>query len=202
MKHASVTRLPNVAGREKWVERINAAWRESLPSIFETGNLLESAKAELIRGEWTVMVKEELPFSRMTAHMLMAIALNDNLRNVNHGLHLPVSWRTLYELTKLTDEQFEAGIKSRAINPKMERKDVNELRGIEPKERKKKDQELPHTSGEWISDLKSRLVKAAWSLQLSDLEQLFGHLRQHMDNLARDFRDRKPNGMIDAARST
>lgn len=135
-------RLPNVTSREKWAERISAAWREQVPSIFETGNLLESAKAELIangkRREWLKMIKEELPFGKRTANMLIAIATHDNLRSEKHVSHLPAHWGTLYELTKLTPEQFDAGIKSRAINPKMERKDVAQLRGLARKEPKKK----------------------------------------------------------------
>jgi hypothetical protein len=65
-------------------------------------------------------------------------AQNDNVRNSEHVPNLPVQWGTLYALTKLTDEQFDNGIKSGAINPNMQRKDVNVLRGIEPKEKNKK----------------------------------------------------------------
>ena len=76
------------------------------------------------------MIKDELPFERNTAHRLMAIAENENLRDVAHGPHLPAAWRTLYELTKLTDEQFADGIKTKLINPKMERKAIDDLRVV------------------------------------------------------------------------
>jgi hypothetical protein len=33
----------------------------------------------------------------------MVIAQHRVLANANHGSHLPPSWRTLYELTKLDD---------------------------------------------------------------------------------------------------
>jgi DNA N-6-adenine-methyltransferase (Dam) len=68
------------------------------------------------------MVESDLPFSRMTAHRLMAIASDP--RFVTHGLQLPPSWRTLYELTKLDDRQFEQGIADGTINPEMRRKDI------------------------------------------------------------------------------
>ncbi|MBO0733332.1 MAG: hypothetical protein J2P49_03260 [Methylocapsa sp.] len=61
------------------------------------------------------MIKEELPFTRQTVNKLMAIAESDNLRNDAHVRHLPAAWGTLYELTKLTDEQFDAAIQSGAI---------------------------------------------------------------------------------------
>jgi hypothetical protein len=43
---------------------------------------------------------------------------------------LPAAWRTLYELTKLTDEQVADGIKTKLINPKMERKAIDDLRVV------------------------------------------------------------------------
>jgi hypothetical protein len=48
---------------------------------------------------------------RPRADKIIAISLNDNVRNDAHVRHLPMHWGTLYELTKLTDEQFDKGIK-------------------------------------------------------------------------------------------
>jgi len=47
--------LKNQMPREKWANRIAAAWQKQVPSIFEVGGLLEAAKAELKRGEWITM---------------------------------------------------------------------------------------------------------------------------------------------------
>jgi hypothetical protein len=49
-----------------------------------------------------------LPFNQRTADRLIAIACSDNVRNETHVSSLPVAWGTLYELTKLTAEQFES----------------------------------------------------------------------------------------------
>lgn len=171
---AKVMKLSNARPRGIWAERISAAWREQLPSIFETGNLLEAAKLELDHGEWGVMVKEDLPFSQSMANKLMKIADNQNLRNSDHGPNLPVNWRTLYELTNLTDEQFSSGIQSGVINPRMERKDVNALRGIEPKERKKKETEYPPPKSldEWCKFLTLQIGEAAVILSKEELPEL------------------------------
>jgi hypothetical protein len=59
--------------------------------------------------------------------MYMAIASDQRLRN--HGAVLPPSWRTLYELTRLSDEAFEERIADGTIHPGMERADV-EGRGV------------------------------------------------------------------------
>jgi hypothetical protein len=102
--------------REKWAKRIATAWQKQVQDIFEVGALLESAKAELKYGEWLIMVKAEIPFSRSTAAVLIKISTCDQLRDVAHERHLPAHWPTLNELTKLTPEQFATGIASGAIN--------------------------------------------------------------------------------------
>jgi hypothetical protein len=121
--------IPNIIGRGKWAKRITEAWQKQVPSIFETGSLLESAKAELRRGDWMKMIKSDLPFSQSTANKLMKIAACDHLRNSDHGPSLPAHWRTLFELTLLTAEQFKHANQTGAINPKMQRKDTRALRG-------------------------------------------------------------------------
>jgi hypothetical protein len=55
-------------------------------------------------GKWGTMVESDLPFNRHTAHKLMQIAGDKRLTNVSQGKHLPPSWTTLYELTKLDDD--------------------------------------------------------------------------------------------------
>jgi hypothetical protein len=57
----------------------------------------------------------------------MKVASDPRLSNKNHGSLLPPSWRTLYELTKLSDEEFAAGIENGLIHAGLERKEVNKL---------------------------------------------------------------------------
>lgn len=121
--------VPNVMPHGKWAQLITGAWQKQLPSIFEVASLLESARSELRHGDWATMIKTDLPFSQSTANKLMKITACNHLRNSDHGLNLPACWRTLYELTTLTIEQFKHGITTGAINPKMQRKDVKALRG-------------------------------------------------------------------------
>lgn len=196
-----VTRLPNTRPRAKWAELICKAWQESIPSIFETGNLLEASKAELGHGAWLPMVREDLPFSKQTANKLMAIADNDSLRNDAHVRHLPVSWGTLYELTRLTPEQFDAGIKSGAINPKMERKDVAALRGIEPKPSKKKEK-YPSKLIDWRDDMHDRLTYAAFKLKSDDRKDLFASIQHLVESLNRDFEQRERKETESAVRQS
>jgi N6-adenosine-specific RNA methylase IME4 len=121
-------RPPDPTDREGFAARIVAAWRESTLAIIETGRLITVAKAALPHGEFIAMVEADLPFTRSTAHRLMAITEDPKLSNVAHGQHLPASWRTLYELTKLDDVTFEEKIADGTIRPDMERRDIEQTR--------------------------------------------------------------------------
>lgn len=183
MKKAAVVRLiPNIRPMKEWARKINAAWREQVGSIIETGNLLEAAKTELVesgrRAEWRVMIEVELPFRKAMANRLIAIAQCDHFRNGNgaHVRQLPASWSTLSELTKLTAEQFAAGIKSGAIHPKMERKDVRALRGIEPLTKKKEGN--PKDIDDWCGDIIVRITEAVATLKKEDAVDLMKRLQK------------------------
>ena len=115
---------PNGDSASAWAMRINACWQASVKAIIEVGRLLSEAKQALAHGEFGAMIDSELPFSARTAQMLMAIAADFRLTNTKHVSYLPASWGTLYELTKLTDEQFEKGIAEKIIRPDMERREV------------------------------------------------------------------------------
>ena len=197
-------KLTNSVGREKWVEKISAAWRETVSSIFETGNLLEAAKAELPHGEWLKMIKDELPFGRNVAQRLMIVAENENLRNGAHAPYLPVSWMTLYELSKLTEEQFGNGIETKVINPRMERKDVLALRGIEPK---KKEQVAParplkRTYEECLMIVEQAAFQTAFEyVEIDRLNEFVAELIEDIKGLAEEVA-RKRKGMSDEDHST
>jgi hypothetical protein len=113
-------------GRELWAERITAAWRATVESIFEVGRCLIEAKASpnLTRGEFAAMIDSDLPFTARTAQRLMAIARNPWLAKATHMSLLPPSWGTLYELSRLPSEVFSAKIEAGEIWPEMQRKDV------------------------------------------------------------------------------
>jgi hypothetical protein len=130
----STQAIPNAMSRNNWARIITSAWQSQVSSIFETGSYLKDAQDELKHGEWIAMIKTDLPFGRSTANKLMKIAKCDHLRVADHGPHLPACWRTLYELTALTQQQFKRGIETGAINNKTQRKDVKALRGDKPKD--------------------------------------------------------------------
>lgn len=105
-----------------WVTRIHGVWQQSVEAIIETGRLLQEAKNDLPHGAFLGMVKAELPFGPRTAQALMVVAADERIRNAVS--YLPPHWGTLYQMTRLCDEEFDARVLDGTINPDMERNAV------------------------------------------------------------------------------
>jgi hypothetical protein len=110
--------------RRQFANQITMAWQSSVAAIIEVGKLLAEAKRTLPHGEFGAMIENDLPFGARAAQMLMAIANHRGISNTKHVSHLPASWGTLYELTKLGDDEFEARVQDGTINAEMKREDV------------------------------------------------------------------------------
>jgi N6-adenosine-specific RNA methylase IME4 len=122
--------------RAYWAAEIAKAWRSSLHGIFDTGRKIAEAKGSLPHGEFIAMIESDLPFGRSTAFRLMTITEDQRLTNGAHGQHLPPSWRTLYELTKLDDDAFVARIADGTIHAEMQRKDISNVIKKESREQR------------------------------------------------------------------
>jgi N6-adenosine-specific RNA methylase IME4 len=111
----------------RYAKQIQHAVSESVRSFVECGRLLSEVKAELDRGEFTEWVESELPFGIRTAQRLMAIAADKRISKATHGSHLPASWHTLYEITKLSDSEFNARLRDGTISPETERSTITAI---------------------------------------------------------------------------
>ena len=118
-----------------WAPRINAEWRKSHERTIAIGMELIAAKEACEHGEFLRLFKgnenavsEPVPFGERYGEMLIAVASNGVLSNPKHASDLPPSASTLYELTKLDDEQIVAGIKAGEITPEMTRAEASALR--------------------------------------------------------------------------
>jgi ParB family chromosome partitioning protein len=119
------------SSRDQWALRISEAWQRAAIAIITTGRLLIEAKAALPHGEWQAMIESgDLPFNDVrTVERLMAIARNRNIVNPAHCAALPPSWYTLYQLSNLSDADFERGIASGLIRPDMTRGEISFCKG-------------------------------------------------------------------------
>jgi hypothetical protein len=116
--------------RAHWARQISTAWRSSIEAVFECGRLLIAAREgrhRLDHGNFLKMIHEDLPFGERTAQRLMEIVRDTRLTNPTHGSLLPQSWRSLYELTRLSDDQFATAIRDGLIRPDMRRSEIAEM---------------------------------------------------------------------------
>ena len=123
------------SNRRDWqyhADRINKAWGKRVEGVIETGRALIEAQDELEGQSFRSLVESsELPFSRGTAIKLIKIAEHPILSSGSHVNHLPESWGTLYELTRLRHNVLLAKLKDGSLNPRTERKDVTAWRNAE-----------------------------------------------------------------------
>ena len=152
---------------DDWAQSINRAHTGAVNAILETGALLIQAKAALPHGEFgrmfvdsekrvgRVPVDEPLPFGFSTADRFMIIARHPELSNVAHAQHLPSSWMTLYELTKLPDDTFTEKLEAGEINPRLQRKNVRQWMGHSTVGKKDKPvpKDAPPTNGKRLPPL-------------------------------------------------
>src|SRR6516162_7992284 len=124
----------NLLTRMQWAKRISDGWEETAKQAIDAwrtaGDDLIAAKAQLEHGEFLGMIETDLPFGKRTAQMLMKIARDPRLKNQPVGSLLPPSWRTLYELTRLEDTEFEQLIADGVMRPDMSRQEINKVRRI------------------------------------------------------------------------
>jgi len=124
----------NLLTRMQWAKRISDGWEETAKQAIDAwrtaGDDLIAAKAQLEHGEFLGMIETDLPFGKRTAQMLMKIARDPRLKNEPVGSLLPPSWRTLYELTRLEDTEFEQLIADGVMRPDMSRQEINKVRRI------------------------------------------------------------------------
>jgi hypothetical protein len=120
---------------EYWARKINADWRKSVEGVIGIGSTLIEAKQKCEHGEFMRLfrgtegsVSDPVPFGLNSADQLMKVASHLILSNSAFMQTLPQSWGTLYELTKLDDEQIIAGMKAGEINPEMTRAQALSLR--------------------------------------------------------------------------
>jgi len=120
--------VPGGKTRARWAAEISAIHervaKQTIKGIFEIGRKLIAAKRALAHGEFVRMIERELPFGASVAQRLMKIARDRRLRKAAHGPLLPPAWRMLYELTKLSDQEFADAVASGKVNPKMKRADI------------------------------------------------------------------------------
>lgn len=177
-----------------WSDKIITALGKSVEAIIEAGRLLIEAKADLKgrKGEFERMVEMEMPFGNTpqtamrTAQYFMAIGGCGRLAKANNCSSLPSTVRTLYELTRLDDGQWEEAKSAGLLRPDVKRAEVVAIRT----EKKEPAQPKPYADpGDAEVDLRNYLDKLVARYPQDQLDRLALILRQ----IARDMlKDKSP----------
>jgi hypothetical protein len=113
---------------EGWIAEINLAFVCQTGWVFETGDRLLQANAELPHGQWMSMFESrKLKFGLRTGEMLMAVARHPTLRNSKYFSSLPSAWSILYVLSRLPAEFVEQGVLSGVIHPELKLAEARRL---------------------------------------------------------------------------
>lgn len=123
----AVTADASEADWEDFADRISAVLQKSVEHIIEAGRMLEEAKRRY-KGTY-LQILQKIGFgSPRKAQMYMEIARHPVLSNAKFVSHLPPSWGTLYELTKIRPhEKLEQMIADGLVRPDLERAEVEEI---------------------------------------------------------------------------
>jgi hypothetical protein len=114
---------------KEWTSAITGAWQKTVSSILETGRLLIEAKDDLDHGQWEAIFEtDQFPFGLSAAKKIMTVTRNSVLGNRDFSPGLPASWQTLYECTKLPEQQLRLAIQDGRINPATSKKTVVAMR--------------------------------------------------------------------------
>jgi hypothetical protein len=128
LERKTVTRKLKKRSVDEWSIVIAQAWQQSVVAVFEAGNLLLTARNQLLPSEFKLMCSQKLPFSYGTAIKLMRISSNPILADKSHVKQLPASWGTLYELATLPAPDLERALSSGLVTPRTERKEIEALK--------------------------------------------------------------------------
>ena len=107
---------------EEWAEAIRRDLGQAVAGFVAAGRHLAQAKKAVGHGGWEAWCSEQVGITSRTAQMLMELPRHPAISNPNHGSHLPPSWRTLYELSRMDAPLLEAAIIAGDVHPELERK--------------------------------------------------------------------------------
>jgi hypothetical protein len=115
--------------RAEWVATIQKAHAKNAAAIIELGRILNDAKQALEKhGQWQIVFEQkELPFSLSLAERYMKIARDHRLTKSANLQNLPSPVSVLYELSRLSDDEFYQAMAAGKIHPEMTHKEAAAL---------------------------------------------------------------------------
>lgn len=110
-----------------YTREISRLWGEARDKFLAIGEYLIHAKRTLAHGEYELMIRARLPFNPSAAHKMRAVA-----EAVHEGriprTQLPHSYATAYELTLLSEQEFQVASSRGLVRPDVYLREVQALR--------------------------------------------------------------------------
>lgn len=158
-----------------YADKVTHSLAKTAEGFIETGRWLIEAKSEIDHGRWTGWIEERLPISETTARELMAIARGLKHRNCDV---LPPAKRTLYDLARLDDDEWEA-VRPK-LSPEMTRSDLRRLLDERQRTAKEPERKSVEQRADEVKRGEKSLSEAAAEERIDDA----------VDQLPEDERDR------------
>jgi hypothetical protein len=115
-----------VATIEEYRQRIWSSCKKTVEDLLDLGAVCRDAADGLSNPEIETLLQSDMPFNESTFWKYVKIGRDQRLPGI--AASLPPRLTTIYEMTHLTDEQFEEAVALQKIHPKVRREDVAALR--------------------------------------------------------------------------
>lgn len=110
-----------------YTREITRLWSEAREKFLAIGEYLMHAKRTLAHGEYELMIRSRLPFNTSAAHKMRAVA-----EAVHEGRilrdQLPHSYATAYEITLLSEREFQVALSRGLLRPDVYLREIQTLR--------------------------------------------------------------------------
>jgi hypothetical protein len=104
--------------RKEWAAECRGWQQKTVEGLIGLGKTLINAKRDLDQhGAWLPMLRDDLKMDIRFAQCVMKLARNERFSKASNLSLLPHALSALVEIARLSDDDFEAGKKSGAINP-------------------------------------------------------------------------------------
>jgi hypothetical protein len=171
-------RFSHVKTVGQFTTSIMAAWHRSVDSIIEVGELWDKAKSSLSKEELKEL-KGSTKFNEPTISKLISIAKDPRITDPKYRAIMPSSYSTLYELTHLSDAEFESAFNDGVLRPDIERDEVKALRGEQHSGRAKAKATVLPSSYDTLSDYELTHLSDSEGIEREEVMTLGGE--QHYD---------------------
>lgn len=117
---------------EGWAGLISTSWHRATEQILETAQLILEAEKRLSPSSIRQLKMQSLPFGVGTYSKLKKIAESNVITNPKNLEFLPNSFSTIYELTHLSENEFNQAVNDGTLTTDTTRLSVIELRSKSP----------------------------------------------------------------------